>query len=93
MLRSQAIGTILIPLIHTLNSGFRTRVVLLVEILALRHQLGVLKPSTKKRPRLGKSDRFFWVGLCRWWPDWRNSLLIVKPETVLAWHQRGFRLY
>ena len=86
-------GTILIPLIHTLNSGFRTRAVLLAEILALRHQLAILKQSTKKRPRLGKSDRFLWVRLCHWWPDWRNSLLIVKPETVLAWHRKGFRLY
>jgi putative transposase len=86
-------GTILIPLIHTLTSGFRTRAVLLAEILALRHQLAILKQSTKKRPRLGKSDRFLWVRLCHWWPDWRNSLLIVKPETVLAWHRKGFRLY
>ena len=39
--------TLLIPLIHTLNSGFRTRAVLLAEILALRHQLAVLKQSTK----------------------------------------------
>jgi hypothetical protein len=38
MLRSEAMGNILIPLIHTLNSGFRTRAVLLAEILALRHR-------------------------------------------------------
>ena len=24
---------------------------------------------------------------------WRNSLLIVKPETVLRWHRRGWRAY
>jgi hypothetical protein len=40
-------GTILIPLIHTMNSGFRTRAVLRAEILALRHQLAILKQSTK----------------------------------------------
>jgi transposase InsO family protein len=27
------------------------------------------------------------------WNDWRSALLIVKPETVMAWHRRGFRLY
>jgi hypothetical protein len=43
-------GTILIPLIHTLNSGFRTRAVLLAEIMALRHQLAILKQSREGRP-------------------------------------------
>jgi len=93
MLRSEAMGNILISLIHILNSGFRTRASLLIEILVLRHQLAILKQSAKKRPRLRKSDRFLWVWISRWWPGWRNSLLIVKPETVLAWHRKGFRLY
>jgi hypothetical protein len=85
-------GNILISLIHTLSSGFRTHASLLAEILALRHQLAILKRSAKKRPRLGKSDRFLWLWLIRWLPEWQNSLLIVKPETALAWHRKGFRL-
>jgi len=86
-------GNILISLIRTLGSGFRTHASLLAEILALCHQLAILKRSAKKRPRLGKSDRFLWLWLSRWLPDRRNSLLIIKPETVLAWHRKGFRLY
>jgi len=93
MLRSAAMGNILISLIHTLSRGFRTRASLLAEILALRHQLAILKRSAKKRPRLGKPDRFLWLWLSCWLPDWRNCLLIVKPETVLAWHRKGFRLF
>jgi hypothetical protein len=58
MLRSAAMGNILISLITTLSRGFRTRAVLLAEILALRHQLAILKRSAKKRHRLGKPDRF-----------------------------------
>src|SRR5690348_2558357 len=27
------------------------------------------------------------------WNDWRSALLLVKPETVIAWHRKGFRLY
>jgi hypothetical protein len=57
MLRSAAMGNILISFIHTLSSGFRTRASLLEEILALRHQLVILRQSAKKRPLLGKSDR------------------------------------
>jgi transposase InsO family protein len=34
-----------------------------------------------------------WVWLSRVWDDWRTAILIVRPETVLAWHRRGFRLF
>jgi len=27
------------------------------------------------------------------WAEWRSALIIVKPETVIAWHRQGFRLY
>ncbi len=27
------------------------------------------------------------------WSDWRSALVIVKPETVIAWHRKGFRLF
>ena len=58
------------------------RAVLTVEILALRHQLGVLQRSVK-RPRLRQRDRILWVWLSRFWPNWRSVLVIVKPETVI----------
>ena len=38
-------------------------------------------------------DRAFWIALARFWPRWKNSLVIVKPETVISWHRKGFRLY
>jgi putative transposase len=33
------------------------------------------------------------VCLSRVWAEWRAALVIVKPETVIAWHRRGFRLF
>ena len=27
------------------------------------------------------------------WDGWQDVIVIVKPETVLAWHRRGFRLF
>ena len=63
---------------------FRSRAALAAEILALRHQLGVLA-RTARRPRLRQRDRIFWVWLSRIWPDWRSALVIVKPETVITW--------
>jgi putative transposase len=38
-------------------------------------------------------DRLLWAWLSRVWSDWRSALAIVQPETVLAWHRRGFGLF
>jgi putative transposase len=70
----------------------RTRRQLAVEVLALRHQLGVLQRSVK-RPRLTDADRGLWVLLSRRWAGWSDSLIIVKPATVIKWHRAGFRRY
>ena len=71
---------------------FRSRRDLLLENLALRQQLAVLT-RRHSHPRLAVPDRLFWVGLCRFWSGWKQSLLIVQPETVVRWHRAGFRLY
>ncbi len=63
------------------------------EILALRHQLAVLQRRARTRPALRMSDRLFWVLLSRLWLQWRSALLMVKPETVIARHRKGFRLF
>ena len=63
-----------------------------LEILALRHQLGILQRSVK-RPKLSASDRYLWARLSQFWSGWRSALLIVQPETVIGWHRRGFRLF
>jgi putative transposase len=67
--------------------------VLQLENLALRHQIGVLQRSARKRPKLTLGDRLLWVLLSRIWRDWRSALAIVKPETVPGWHRAGFRLF
>jgi hypothetical protein len=76
-----------------LSSIFRSRGVLQLENLALRHQIGVLRRSARKRPKLTPGDRLLWVLLSHIWRDWRSALAIVKPETVVAWHRAGFRLF
>ncbi len=75
-----------------LNTFFRSRYSLGLGILALRQQLGVLKRKSP-RPWLRSHDRMFWSLLRRLWPAWSNVLVIVKPETVVAWHRAGFRLF
>jgi transposase InsO family protein len=46
-----------------------------------------------KRPKLTSADRVVWAWLRQIWHDWRSALLIVKPDTVIAWHRKGFRLF
>jgi transposase InsO family protein len=60
--------------------------------MCLRQQLLVLR-RRQPRPRIRDADRRFWVLACRWFGGWRRSLLVVKPETVLRWHRRGWRTY
>jgi len=83
----------LTTLLVTLSSLFRSRATLELENLALRHQIGVLQQFARKCPKLTSGDRLFWVWLSRLWRDWRSVLVIVKPETVVAWHRAGFRLF
>src|ERR1700679_4381260 len=85
---------IIFSLFSSIRQGFRSRAALQAEILALRHQLSVLHRSGRAHKlRLTAADRILWVWLSRLWNRWRSALVIVKPETVIAWHRRGFRLY
>jgi putative transposase len=85
--------TRLLSALVSIRSWFRTRAALQLENLALRHQLAVLKRSHRGRLRLDSADRLFWVWLSGFWSNWRSVLLLVKPETVIAWQRRGFRWY
>jgi putative transposase len=80
-------------LLAPLRSIFRSRAALELENLALRHQIAVLQRTAAKRLKLTSADRLLWICLSRLWHDWRSALAIVKPETVLAWHRAGFRLF
>jgi hypothetical protein len=79
--------------LFTLRASFRDRAALQLEILALRHQLQVVNRSRPQRLRITNADRMLWVWLSKLWDGWRDVIVIVKPETVLAWHRRGFRLF
>ena len=79
-------------LIQVLISGLKSRQALVAENLALRHQIEVLQRNSI-RPRLKWRDRAIWDVLSYLWPDWRRSLYIVQPDTVVRWHRQGFRFY
>src|SRR4029077_19446673 len=70
----------------------RTRRRLLLENLALRQQIAVLKRK-HTRPRLAALDKLFWVLVRRFWSEWKQALILVGPETVVRWHRSGFAMY
>ena len=82
--------TLLLYLLRLLPFLCDGRRQLALENLALRQQLAVYKRMAR-RPKLRRSDRLFWVWLARVWVGWRQSLVIVTPDTVLRWQRRRFR--
>ena len=63
-----------------------------LENIALRQQLAIYHHSIK-RPRVRNRDRIFWLFLSKLWKEWRTALVIVKPDTVIRWHKKGFKLF
>jgi hypothetical protein len=82
----------ILRLLLLIPTALRLRSELAIENLAIRQQLAVLH-RWRRRPKLRKSDRFFWLHLSRSWSRWKEMLVIVKPETVLRWHRRRFASY
>jgi hypothetical protein len=72
---------------------FRSNTSLEAKILALRHQLNVLRPTSPRRPVFSNFDRMIFVCLYRIAPRILDALTIVEPETVVRWHRAGFRLF
>ncbi len=64
----------LATLLVTFSSIFRSRATHELENLVLRHQIGVLQRSARRRPRLTPVDRILWVLLSRIWSDWWSAL-------------------
>ena len=62
---------------------FKSTVQRMAENVCLRQQLIGLK-RRRPRPHLRDSDRRFWILVCRWPGRWRETLIIVQPETVLG---------
>jgi putative transposase len=83
----------LLRLLFVLPTQFlRSRRDLLLENLALRQQLAVLR-QRHPQLRFGAPDKLFWVMLRRLWSGWKRALILVQPETVVRWHRVGFKLY
>ena len=77
-------------LVIAFTAIFKSKARLAAENLCLRQQPVVFKRQ-RARPRLHDADRRFWVLVCRWFSDWSNCLIVVKPDTVIRWHRKGWK--
>jgi putative transposase len=85
--------TILSALVSLLSFRVRSRASLELELIALRHQVIVLRRQRPRRLRLFFTDRLLWVWLYRLRHELLDTLVLVKPATVIVWHRKGFRIY
>ena len=85
--------TILFALVSLFSFRFRSRASLELELIALRHQVIVLRRQRPHRLRLLSADRLLWVWLYRVRPQVLETLVLVKPAIVVKWHRKGFRIY
>jgi hypothetical protein len=63
------------------------------ENAALRYQLIVLRRKVTGRIRLSNADRLVFIQLYRWFPSVLRVITVIRPETLVRWHQAGFRHY
>jgi transposase InsO family protein len=80
-------------ILAVLASLFKSKIRHEAENAALRHQLIVLRRNMRGRVRLTNHDRWFFVQLYRWFPSILTVLTIIRPATLVRWHQAGFRGY
>jgi len=72
--------------------SLRSSSALAAENLFLRKQLGLYVERKKKPRRAPDSVRFTLAQLSRFF-EWRSVLTVVKPDTLIRWHRKGFRLF
>ncbi len=83
----------LIKLLLVVRSHPKSLARLEAEILVLRQQVIVLSRKSRVRVWLRNIDRLILVSMYRLFPWILNAITVVKPETVIRWHRRGFRAY
>src|SRR5437660_9248998 len=84
---------ILSTVVSILAFRLRRRASLELELIAIRHQVSVLRRQHPGRLRLFSTDRLLWVWLYRVWPQVLNAMVLVKPATVVQWYRNGLRVY
>ena len=79
--------------VRVLRDCFKSRRRLEAEILVLRHQLNVLQQRAPRRLYLTWPYRALFVRLYRGFPRILDAITIIRPETIVRWHRKGFSAF
>src|SRR5215471_565918 len=88
----QTLSLVVIDLIRLASLAAHSRTALAAENLFLRKQLALFQDRKVKPRRADHSARWMMATLSRMFP-WGNSLVNVKPDTLIRWQRKGFRLF
>jgi transposase InsO family protein len=88
----RVIFSVFIDVITYLYLRLRSSSALAAENLFLRKQLAMYVERQQKPRRATDSDRFVLAQLMRFF-DWPSALTVAKPDTLVRWHRKGFRLF
>ena len=87
-----ALSAILLDALRFVSLGVRFNSAIRAENLFLRRQLALFVERKVKARRANDGTRLVMVLLSRFFA-WKDALVIVKPETMIRWHRKGFRLF
>jgi len=95
----QLLRSLLSILITTATQGMQflwlavlSRAALSAEVLFLRKQLAFYQEHQVPPRKLTDAARFSLVLWSRLF-NWRAAVMIVRPETLIGWHRKGFKLF
>jgi len=83
---------LLVDLMALTALGFRQRRASAAEILVLRRQLALYTERGIKPRRIDAVTRISLALLSRFF-NWQDALVVVRPETMIRWHQAGWKLF
>ena len=84
-------------MLYLIKSLLSSKKSIILENMALRSQLSIYQQREFnrkiKKPKVSAFFRWLWVVLSKKLLHWKDILIIVKPETVISWHKRAFKLF
>jgi hypothetical protein len=83
-------GDLLKLIWYAVVGPLRSRAALQTEVLALRHQLNVLRRRAPKRATVSNIDRLVFAGFYHLASEALDAVKILEPETIIRWHRAGF---
>ena len=88
----RALFQVVIDLISLLFLLMCSRGKLAAETLFLRKQLAMYKERSIKPGRIDSATKLTLMNLSKLF-NWKDSLAVVQPKTLIRWHREGFRMF